>query len=163
MNNAISLSKKVWSRIDYWVAFGFGSGLMPFAPGTFGTLVAVPIYYYGMMSLSPLSYLIVLLLAFGSGVYVCSVVSAELGVHDFPGIVCDEIVGYLLTMFLAPAGVMWMIVGFCLFRLFDIWKPFFVGWVDSNVHGGLGIMLDDIVAALPAMFFLQLIAYWIKS
>jgi len=161
MKRQINLSQKVWTRLDYWFAFGFGSGLAPYAPGTFGTLAAVPIYYYVMMNLSPLSYLTVLLAAFLGGVYVCSVVSMELGEHDFQGIVCDEIVGYLLTMFLAPVGLSWMILGFCLFRLFDIWKPFFVGWVDSRVKGGLGIMLDDVVAALPAMALLQLIHFLI--
>ena len=82
-----------------------------------------------------------------------------MGEHDYKGIVCDEIVGYLLTMFLAPKGLFWIVCGFILFRLFDIWKPQPIGWVDKRVHGGLGIMLDDVIAAIPAWFILQLMLF----
>ncbi len=153
-----TLSNKVWRRPTYFIAFGFGSGLMPIAPGTWGTLAALPIYLL-MMHTSPLVYALMTLLAFVFGVWVCGKVSHELGVHDYGGIVWDEIVGYLLTMFLAPPGLVWMLLGFGLFRLFDIWKPQPIRWIDKRVQGGVGIMLDDVVAAIPACAILQLIVY----
>lgn len=153
-----TLSHHVWRRPIYFIAFGFGSGLMPKAPGTWGTLAALPIYVL-MRHLPPSVYMLATVLAFVLGVWVCDKVSRELGMHDYGGIVWDEIVGYLFTMFLAPPGIVWMLIGFGLFRLFDIWKPQPIGWIDARVHGGLGIMLDDAVAALPSWIILQLLVY----
>lgn len=140
------------------MAFGFGSGLMPFAPGTFGTIAALPLYFF-MMHLSPLVYALLTALTFIAGVYVCDKVAKDMGVHDYSGIVWDEIVGYFITMFLAPPGVLWMVLGFILFRIFDIWKPQPIRWVDEKVHGGLGIMLDDVLAALPACALLHAFSF----
>ena len=151
-----NLVKKVFSNPLYFLAFGFGSGLMPRAPGTFGTLAALPIYYcltYTSMS----TYIVVTILAAIFGIYICEYVSRDLGEHDYPGIVWDEIVGYLVTMFLAPTGWIWMVIGFVLFRIFDIWKPFPIRWVDNYVSGGFGIMLDDLLAAIPAWGIIQLL------
>jgi phosphatidylglycerophosphatase A len=151
--------KTLISKPEHFFAFGFGSGLAPKAPGTFGTLAAVPIF----LLIQPLSwplYLSWLLVAFALGVYWCDRSSKALGVHDHGGIVWDEMVGYWLTMFLAPAGWLWMLVGFLLFRLFDIVKPWPIGWLDRQVKGGLGIMIDDIVAALYAWICLQLLAWF---
>ena len=92
------------------------------------------------------------------GIWICGRAASDLGVHDHPGIVWDEIAGYLLTMTAAPAGWLWILVGFGLFRLFDIWKPWPIGWLDRRVGGGLGIMLDDLVAGVLAAACLQLIA-----
>lgn len=156
--STIALSKKVWQDPIYFVAFGFGSGLMPFAPGTFGTLVAVPIYLM-MVHLSGTIYMILTLMAFFLGVWVSGKVSRDLGEHDYSGIVWDEVVGYLLTMFLAPFHISWMVIGFVLFRIFDIWKPQPIRWIDQKIKGGLGIMLDDVLAAIPAWLVLQLIIY----
>jgi phosphatidylglycerophosphatase A len=149
-----NLSQQVFSRWDYFLAFGFGSGLMPIVPGTFGTMAAVPIYYM-MTSLSPLIYLGLVALAFLLGVKVCNTVSQELGEHDFSGIVWDEIVGFLITMYAVPVGLGWTLAGFCLFRFFDIVKPGPIAWVDRTVDGGLGIMLDDVAAAIPAVLILH--------
>jgi len=149
-----SLKKSVWKDPVYFIAFGFGSGLMPLAPGTFGTLAAVPIYLL-MNQLPPFIYFLMVCVGFFLGILVCNHVSDELGEHDYPGIVWDEVVGYLLTMFLAPPGILWMVLGFVLFRIFDIIKPFPIRWVDKYVHGGLGIMLDDVIAAVPAFIILQ--------
>lgn len=154
----IKLSNKVWQDPIYFLAFGFGSGLMPIAPGTWGTLAAMPVYL--LWANSPWQiYLTLTLAAFFLGVAVCDKVSSELGVHDYSGIVWDEVVGYLLTMFLAPVNIWWMIIGFFLFRLFDIWKPQPIRFVDKHVHGGLGIMLDDVLAAVPAWAVLQLLIW----
>ena len=85
--------------------------------------------------------------------------SRDLGEHDYKGIVWDEVVGYLLVMFMVPKGGISMALGFILFRLFDIWKPQPIRWVDKRIHGGLGIMLDDVLAAVPAWVILQLLFY----
>lgn len=140
----------------HFLAFGFGSGVAPVAPGTFGTLAAVPCYL--LLSLLPLPfYLVVLVLAFGVGIYLCDKTARDLGVHDHSGIVWDEFVGYWLTMVAAPGGWQWLLVGFVLFRLFDIVKPFPINWLDRHVKGGLGIMLDDALAGLFAWLCLQLL------
>lgn len=156
--NTVKVSKKVWQDPIYFIAFGFGSGLMPIAPGTWGTLAALPIYLLLAGSFWG-TYLILTLAAFILGVAVCERVSSDLGVHDYSGIVWDEVVGYLLTMFLAPVGVIWMAIGFVLFRVFDIWKPYPISIVDKRVKGGFGIMLDDVLAAVPAWGGVQLIAW----
>ncbi len=154
----IKLSSRVWQDPVYFIAFGFGSGLMPIAPGTWGTLAAMPIYLL-IAGLSWKTYLILTIMAFCLGVWVCNKVSTDLGVHDHSGIVWDEVVGYLLTMFWVPMHAGWMIIGFILFRIFDIWKPQPIGFVDKNVQGGLGIMLDDVLAAIPAWLVMQLLVW----
>jgi phosphatidylglycerophosphatase A len=94
------------------------------------------------------------------GVYWCDRSSKALGVHDHGGIVWDEFVGYWITMFMAPKGILWMLVGFVLFRLFDIVKPWPIRWLDRHVEGGFGIMLDDVLAGVFACVVLQLLAYY---
>lgn len=148
------VTDKVWRQPAYFLALGFGSGLMPIAPGTWGTLAAIPVYCL-LMGCSWWVYLGLVLGAFWLGVGICDKVSSELSVHDDSRIVWDEIVGYLITMFLAPPGLFWMGLGFLLFRGFDIWKPQPIRWVDQQVKGGMGIMLDDVLAAIPAWIFLQ--------
>lgn len=156
--NQVNLANRVWQDPIYFIAFGFGSGLMPMAPGTWGTLAAIPLYLLILGSHWSV-YLALTVLAFIIGVWVSDKVSHDLGVHDYKGIVWDEVVGYLLTMFLAPPGCSWMILGFILFRLFDIWKPQPIGYIDQKVHGGLGIMLDDVLAAIPAWLIIQILAW----
>lgn len=142
------------------LAFGLGSGCSPRAPGTMGTLLAVAIYWpLSWLSLS--AYLAVTLAVTVAGVWICGWSARRLGVHDHPGIVWDEIAGYLVTMIAAPPGLVWMLVGFVLFRLFDILKPWPIGWLDRRVAGGLGIMLDDIAAGVAAFVCLQLLASWV--
>ena len=152
--------RQLLTQPSHFFAFGFGSGLAPKAPGTFGTLAAIPIYWLIADLALPL-YLLWLVVTFALGVYWCHRSSVALGVHDHSGIVWDEMVGYWLTMLLAPAGWVWMLAGFVLFRLFDIAKPWPIGWVDRRVHGGLGIMFDDILAALYALAIMQLLAWWL--
>lgn len=136
------------------LAFGFGAGLAPKAPGTFGTLVGIP-FYWLMKDLPLLPYLGIVLVTFIVGIWFCEVAAKATQTHDHPGIVWDEMVGYWLTMTLAPAGWWWVLVGFVLFRFFDILKPWPVGWVDRRVRGGFGIMVDDIIAAVYAWICLQ--------
>lgn len=144
-----------------FLAFGFGSGLAPKAPGTFGTLAAVPIY----LLLSHLNlglYTLAILVATALGIWVCDLASRELGVHDHGGIVWDEFVGYWITLWALPAEWVWIIAGFIVFRIFDIAKPWPVGYLDKKVDGGLGIMVDDIVAGIMACATLH-IALWFIS
>ncbi len=141
------------------LAFGFGSGCAPKAPGTFGTLAALPLAY--LLLLLPLAlYVPVVMIAAIVGVWICGRASRRLGVHDHSGIVWDEFVGLWVTFIAAPHGIEWLLLGFVLFRLFDIAKPWPISWLDKHVHGGFGIMIDDILAGLLAALCLQLIAYW---
>ncbi|PWR00301.1 phosphatidylglycerophosphatase A family protein [Leucothrix pacifica] len=139
------------------LAFGFGSGLAPFAPGTFGTLAAV-LLYLPMQYLSLPLYCLMVAAVCVAGVWICGRSSEMLGVHDHGGIVWDEFAGYFITMIAAPAGWQWIVLGFVLFRIFDIIKPWPIKWADKQVHGGLGIMLDDILAGFISLALLQVIA-----
>ncbi|MGM0594395.1 MAG: phosphatidylglycerophosphatase A family protein [Pseudomonadota bacterium] len=144
----------------HFLALGFGSGLAPVAPGTFGTLAALPLYLL-LQPLAPLLYLAVVLLALIVGVWLCQVTARQLGVHDHPGIVWDEFVGLWITLFAAPGGWYWLLLGFLLFRFFDVIKPWPIRWIDRRVEGGLGIMLDDVLAGIFGLAVMQLLAWWI--
>ena len=146
--------------IDGWLAFGFGSGLSPFAPGTAGSLVALPLAW-------PLTWLPLwpalgaVCLSFVFGVWLCDRVGRRLGVHDHSGIVFDEFVGLWLVLVVVPLHWGWWLAAFALFRLFDAAKPWPISWFDRRIHGGLGVMLDDLLAGafclallLPAMHWL---------
>lgn len=150
------LPAHVWRNPAHCLAFGLGLGALPYAPGTFGTLLGVALYL-AMQSLSLWWYLALTALLFIIGIALCASATRALGVRDHPGIVWDEAVGYLITMIAAPAGWAWILSGFILFRLFDIWKPWPIRVCDRKIHGGFGIMLDDALAGACAMLVLQLI------
>ncbi|MGP9802297.1 phosphatidylglycerophosphatase A family protein [Rheinheimera sp. NSM] len=139
-----------------FLALGFGSGLAPKAPGTFGTLAAVPLValllWLGNM------YLLAFVLA-GSvlGVYLCGQTARDVGEHDHGAIVWDEIIGFGITMLWLPLHWQTLLLGFVLFRLFDIVKPWPISWLDKKLHGGLGIMLDDVLAGVAALVLLHLL------
>ena len=139
------------------LSFGFGSGLVRKAPGTFGTLVAFPMYWALSLRLTDLGVLLVLVLAFALGVWVCDITGKALGVADYGGIVWDEIVAFLLVLFFIPPGLDWALLAFVLFRFFDIVKPPPIRYFDSNWHGGLGVMFDDLLAAGYALLCLAVI------
>ena len=140
----------------HFLALGFGSGLLPKAPGTFGTLAAIPLYF--LLAPSSVSiYLVSVIVMSIAGIYICGQAAKDAGVHDHGAIVWDEIVGFLITMFMIPLSWKSVIVGFILFRIFDIFKPWPISFIDKNVHGGLGIMLDDIIAGLAALACMHLI------
>lgn len=155
-----NLRQQVLHSPVLWLAFGFGSGLSPKAPGTMGTLAAIPLYL-PLAKLPLMGYALVVLVSFIIGCWLCGEAAKRLGVHDFGGIVWDEFVGYWITMFAAPAGWLWIAVGFVLFRVFDIWKPWPIRVADQQVHGGLGIMLDDLLAGIYAGLALQALAYFV--
>ena len=142
------------------LAMGFGTGYVPKMPGTVGTLVGI-LFYLPMVYLSWPVYIGVTIALFLLGIWLCEVTANHLGVHDHGGIVWDEIVGFLITMTLVPPDWRFLLLGFVLFRLFDIWKPWPIRWFDVGVSGGFGIMVDDLVAGLYALLVLQLIAYLI--
>lgn len=148
-----------WKKPIHFLAFGLGSGLIPKAPGTFGTVAAVFIYLLLLQGLYLPLYLAVLVASSLLGCWFCDRTAKDLGVHDHPAIVWDEFCGFWLTMIGAPIGWPWIIVGFVLFRLFDIWKPWPISWLDKKVHGGVGIMVDDLLAGVFALGVLQAIYY----
>ncbi len=138
-----------------FLALGAGSGLAPKAPGTFGTIAAIPLFLLMPQSLPV--YLVIVLLLFVFGVWLCDTCANNLGVHDHPAIVFDEWVGYLITMIAVPRSFWFIALGFVLFRLFDVLKPWPIGMADKRVNGGLGIMVDDVIAGVFAAIVLQLI------
>ena len=144
-----------FSRPMQFFAFGFGSGLSPWAPGTAGTLVAIPLYLL-VSDLSLPMYSLFIAVMTLLGIWFCEVASSELGVHDHPGIVWDEFVGYWITLWALPTSWTWIIAGFVVFRIFDIIKPWPIGPLDKKVKGGFGIMIDDIVAGILACITLHL-------
>ena len=154
--------RSIWRDPVHFLAFGFGAGAVPKAPGTAGTVVAV-VLYIPLAELSLPLYSLVLVTGFILGIWLCGRTAAEIGVHDHGGIVWDEFVGYWLTMFMAPAGWVWILAGFVFFRLFDILKPWPVKWVDSRVKGGLGIMLDDVIAGIIAALCIQAVRMLIPT
>ncbi len=138
------------------LALGFGSGLAPFAPGTFGSLVGLAL----ALALLQAGWWIAAaatLLASIAGIWICGASARRLGVHDHPSIVWDEIAGMMLVMLAAPATWWGAALAFALFRLFDVWKPWPIREVDHGITGGAGIMLDDILAALMAAVVMLLI------
>jgi len=151
---ACVLSGKISTDLLLWLATGFGAGRLPWAPGTFGTVVAVPLVIL-LQPLGVLSYAGISLGLLLTGIVICDKAASRMGVHDDPSIVWDEIVGYAITMIAVPASVPALLAGFVLFRLFDITKPWPICWLDRNVAGGLGIMLDDVAAAMIANLILQ--------
>ncbi len=151
------------------LATGFGSGLSPIVPGTMGTLASLP--FYLLLAHLPLPlYGLVVIASCVIGVKICQVTSDDMGVHDHGSIVWDEFAGMWITMLVVPMFGLavfdwkWLATGFVLFRFFDMVKPWPIGWLDKRVHGGLGIMLDDIVAGVmagAALYLVGLYAGWL--
>ncbi len=155
--NAQLSIKQIMTDPVLFLAFGFGSGLSKKAPGTMGTVAAIPVY----LLCAQFNFWIFSLLTIVAnvvGVWICDVAAKKLDEHDYGGIVWDEVGGYLITMWfvvaVAPYSWQAVVAGFVLFRIFDILKPQPIKWVDSKVEGGLGIMLDDVIAGLFAGFIL---------
>ncbi|MBL4574052.1 MAG: phosphatidylglycerophosphatase A [Gammaproteobacteria bacterium] len=147
-------NKAILANPIHLLAFGFGAGLSPKAPGTVGTVVAVLIYL-ALPSMPIILYAGLIVLSFVFGIWLCGKTAEDLGVHDHGGIVWDEFVGYWITMFMAPSGLIWVLLGFVLFRLLDIFKPWPIKWADKELAGGLGIMLDDVLAGIMAALCMQ--------
>ena len=143
-----------------WLALGFGSGLVPVAPGTAGTLAAIPVYL--LLQGLPLEFYIPLVAGlFLVGIPICTHTARRLGVHDHPGIVWDEIAGIYLVLLVSQTSILAWALGFGLFRLFDIWKPWPIRDLDHRLGGGLGIMLDDLIAGLYTLVVIRFFM-WLK-
>ena len=150
-------ARVVLSHPAGWLASGFGIGLSPFAPGTLASLVALlPWWFYLQHGSLPVQGAIIAA-GFVAGVFASTWVIEKTGVQDPSVVVWDEFIGQWIALLLAPAGWMWMAGGFVLFRLFDIWKPWPVRWADRSLHGGFGVMFDDVLAGIYAWASLHLI------
>lgn len=154
MNPSIA---KVFSRPDYLIAYGFGSGLVPKAPGTAGSLLALLIFI-PVLSLPIMAQLAIIVATLLVGIPLSGRVAEDLSLKDPAGIVIDEFVGMWIALLFLPS-LLWLLPAFLLFRLFDIAKPWPVGLLDRSLGGGLGIMMDDVAAGLYALGTLQLTHY----
>jgi phosphatidylglycerophosphatase A len=145
-----------------WLACGFGSGLAPKAQGTFGSLAAI-VPWLLLRDLSPLAWLGIIVVGFAIGVWACDVAGRILGVADHRSLVWDEFVGQWIALLPALVAPWWAVVlGFALFRVFDVWKPWPIAWFDRRVKGGLGVMLDDVIAGIFAGIVLYLILFFAR-
>lgn len=147
----------------HFLAVGFGSGLITPAPGTWGSLAGLIIaIFLWELTAFPTFFWGLTLIAFIAGCYICQRTSEDLGVHDDGRIVWDEIVAIFL-IFCALPQYNWLYYGlaFGLFRLFDVWKPQPIRYIDTHLSGGIGIMFDDILAGIYTLISLHLIAWWI--
>ena len=139
------------------IAFGFGAGLMPRAPGTWGTLVAIP-FYLAALHLGGTSAVVACsLILFGVGIWTASITGQALGVADHGGIVIDEIAAFVLVLAFTPSRWAWLVMAFVLFRGFDILKPWPISYFDRTLKGGFGVMFDDFLAAIGAIAILLLL------
>jgi phosphatidylglycerophosphatase A len=148
----------LWKYPVHFLAHGLGAGLIPFAPGTMGTLVAVALFWI-MAPRSAFYYGAITVVLGFAGIFICGQTARDLGLHDPGVIVWDEIVGYLVAMYLLPSDWRWMLAGFVLYRLFDIWKPYPIRLVEQEFGVGVSIVADDIVAGIYTLAILHL-ARW---
>lgn len=149
----------------HFLALGFGSGLLNPAPGTWGTL-AGGVLFLGVVHLVPpltLVYFVLTITGFLVGCYLCGKAAEDVGTHDHSAIVWDEIIGLFVTLAWVPPNAANLVAGFVLFRLFDIVKPWPIKVLDQRVHGGLGIMVDDVAAGLMAALCLWLLQPWLMT
>ena len=147
----------LFSHPAHFFSLGFGSGLVPKGPGTAGTLAGFPLYWILAHRMSEPQFLLLLVMAFLVGIWMCGKTGRALGAEDHGSIVWDEIVAFMLVLFFTPEGIYWQILAFILFRFFDIVKPQPIKHFDQNLHGGLGVMFDDLLAAGYALLCLALV------
>ena len=147
---------KTFTHPLYFLALGFGSGLSRYMPGTAGTIVAIPVFLL-FQPLGLIWQLAIIAVSLVAGIYICDWVAKDMKIKDPGCIVWDEFVGLWIALLFLPAGWYWLVVGFLLFRLFDIAKPWPVSWLDQNLKGGLGIMMDDVAAGVMGLISLQAI------
>jgi phosphatidylglycerophosphatase A len=146
---------EIWQYPIHILAYGFGTGLMPFAPGTFGSLVGVALFWF-MAPMRAVPYAGVVIIMFLAGIFICGQTASDVGAIDPGSIVYDEVVGFLVAMYLLPRDWRWIATGFVIYRIFDIWKPFPIHYLESHLGLGSGIMTDDVVAGLYTLMVLHL-------
>lgn len=148
--------KFLFAHPAHFIAFGFGSGLVPRAPGTVGTLLGLPLFWLIAAAAPDLGNRVVLVIAaFLLGIWACARAGRALGVPDHGGIVWDEIVAFALVLLFTPPGWAWLALAFALFRLFDILKPWPIAFFDRRLKNGFGVMFDDLLAAVYAVAILK--------
>ena len=153
--------KFLFAHPAHFIALGFGSGLAPKAPGTFGTLVAYPLWWL----MAPLSVTLAWALVtagFALGIWASDKTGKDLGVSDHGAMVWDEVIAMLALLLLTPAGLVWAIAAGVFFRLFDIWKPFPIAYFDRTVKGGFGVMFDDVLAAIYALAAVRILEHLVN-
>jgi phosphatidylglycerophosphatase A len=150
MKNRVTL--KIAEIISTWFWFG----KIPWAPGTFGTLATVP-FVYALSLSGPIFYMSVTLISVFIGIFAADMYESTLGKHDSSEIVIDEVVGLMIAMTWLPMTWQSLVLGFVLFRIFDILKPFPISWLDEKVKGGLGVMIDDVAAGVITNIILQVL------
>jgi len=159
-NEPENLSRSVLTDPVNFLAFGFGTGLAPFAPGTFGSIPGLILFWltldFGLYVQMGIAIAMALV-----GIWICGESARRIGVHDHGGIVWDEIVGMYVTLFLAPVSIVGFVLAFVLFRIMDIVKPWPIRDLDHSMQGGLGIMLDDLLAAVYAAVLLALYGWFV--
>ncbi|MCK4079495.1 MULTISPECIES: phosphatidylglycerophosphatase A family protein [Acinetobacter] len=152
-------------RCIVFFGVGFGSGLAPKAPGTFGSAFAL-LFIPAWLALGFFNSVLIIVLMSLLGIYLCGRTAELMGVHDDGRIVWDEFAGqsisFLPLVYLGQMNWLWVLIGFALFRLFDVWKPWPIRVVDRRVHGGFGIMLDDIIAGIWAALCILIYLYFSK-
>ncbi len=153
--NSRLTARQVIKDPTLFLAFGFGSGLSKYMPGTMGTVAAIPLYLL-LLQANDFVYISATLLSVVLGIFICDKAAKKLDVHDFGGIVWDEVAGFLITMCGIAYSWQSLLAGFVLFRLFDIVKPWPIKWLDQHVEGGFGIMLDDVVAGVFAALLMRI-------
>jgi len=146
-----------FARPAHVVAFGFGSGLALWAPGTAGTLAAWPLGWMLGGAMPPALFAGLMAFFFAVGVWACGVTGRRLGVEDHPAMVVDEMVAFMLVLAIIPRELGWQAGAFVLFRAFDIVKPAPIRWFERRIHGGFGVMFDDLLAAGYTLLVLALI------
>ncbi len=144
----------VHSRLAHFIAFGAGVGLSRLAPGTFGTLVAFPLFWLLDSFLEPFALLLAIDILFIMGIWACGITGKALSSHDHSGMVWDEIVAFMLVLYFIPEHWLWYIAAFVLFRFFDILKPPPIKYYERKFRGGLGVMFDDLLAAFYTLLCL---------
>lgn len=156
MTRPIKNKRELLKDPIHFISLGFGTGLAPKAPGTFGTLPAlVLVWLFAPLGVS--AYVGVVVLFTLLGIYLCGATAKAMGEHDAPAIVWDEIAGFMIAMIAVPVSAWSLLVAFLLFRFFDIVKPWPIRWFDRKVDGGLGIMLDDVIAGLFTLVIMHLL------
>lgn len=163
---SIKFKQMTWTqRCIVFCGVGFGSGLAPKAPGTFGSAFAL-LFIPAWLALGFFNSVLIIVLMSLLGIYLCGRTAELMGVHDDGRIVWDEFAGqsisFLPLVYLGQMNWLWVLIGFALFRLFDVWKPWPIRVVDRRVHGGFGIMLDDIIAGICAALCILIYLYFSK-
>ena len=146
--------------LSNWFSTVFKIGYLPIAPGTWGSLTALIVWYVLVGHISSITLIVLIVVIFTLGVYTSSVIESNLTIKDPSIVVIDEWVGQWIVLLFLPKSMLWGLVAFLLFRLFDIWKPYPINKLD-NMHGGWGIMLDDVLAGIYALVVISILRVWI--